>query len=272
MASTQFEIKPLLDRHNSMNTHKPLTLSGAPYANTVLRIASYGLLATLIASQWVQVVSATTDALITLIVHIGLWLISISANLPTPITVASSAVSALVALATLLAPSQWLKGMPDYAPVFLQWSSRGFIDLALIISVCSLYLAFAQVIAGGSVRMSSVGVVHAALLAVLAFAALRASTEQNMQVYQAHALRLFLTVSGLWVTTATNAVALGDALSWPNLPSDAAQASAGLIFSVVGLGVFELYRATRRSNAPANQIMLSLSMVILAALLIRFAF
>lgn len=272
MTFTQFAMQPLPNKSNSMNTHKPLSLSGTPYANLMLRITSYGLLVALVASQWVYLVSLFYDAFIALVVHIGLWVASISTIQPTPITVASSVMLVSVVLATLLAPSQWLKGMTDSAPVFLQWSSRWFIDLALLISITALYLACAQMILGGSVWANSIMFAHAALLAGLAFAALRASIQQDLAAYQAHALRVFLVISGMWVTNGISAGDLGTALTWFSLASAAAQASVGLMFSVLGLGMFALYRATRRSNAPANQIMLSLSMVMLAALLIRLAF
>lgn len=270
MTSNHFAMQPLLDRTNSMNTHKPLSLNGAPHANTVLRMASYGLLVALVASQWVHVVGSITDALVALLVHVGLWVGSISATQLTLTTVTSVTFSVSVVLATLLAPSQWFKGMHHFAPVFLQWSSRWFIDLALLISATAAYLACAQLILGGSVWVNSINFAHAALLAVLAFAALRASIQQDLAAYQAHALRVFLGVSGMWVTHAIGACDLGTALSWLSLASDVAQGSAGLMFSILGLGIYELYRATQRSNAPANQIILSLSMVLLAALLLTF--
>ncbi len=270
MTSNHFAMPPLLDRTNSMNTHKALSLNGAPYANTVLRIASYGLLVALVASQWVHVVGAITAALVTLLVHIGLWVGSISATQLTVTTVTSVALSVSVVIATLLAPSQWFKGVDHFAPVFLQWSSRWFIDLALLISATAAYLACAQMILGGSVWANSINFAHAALLTVLAFAALRASIQQDLATYQAHALRIFVVVSGMWVTPAISAGELGTALSWLSLASDVAQGMAGLIFSLLGLGLYELYQVTQRSNAPANQMILSLSMVLLAALLLTF--
>ncbi len=268
MTSNHFAMQPLLDRTNSMNTHKPLSLNGAPHASTVLRIASYGLLVALVASQWVHVVGSITDALVAFLVHVGLWVGSISATQLTLTSVTSVALSVSVIFATLLAPSQWFKSMHHFAPVFLQWSSRWFIDLALLISATAAYLACVQITLGGNIWANSISFAHAALLAVLTFAALRASIRQDLTAYQTHALRVFLVVSGMWVTNAISAGDLGAAARTLSLASDVTQGTAGLMFSILGLGIYELYRATQRSNAPANQIILSLSMVLLAALLL----
>lgn len=240
----------------------------------LLRFAAFGLLASLMLNQWTSVLMASSEMVAaTAVSAISIWKsVVLSDTSSIIVTVLSAAQFGLIVLVSLAAPSQWVSGIYERAPLFLKWSCEHFIHGALLISACGVFLAFSQMAQDGSVIRNLVAVLHALLVAALSLTALGAAAKEDFAAYQQWAVRLFLVISAYWFASATgfDIVALvasfwGGQLS---TSTEVFQPLASLAFAGIALLIYQVYLKTQSSGLGTSQLILSASFGLITTLMI----
>ena len=247
--------------------------------NSLLRIAAYGLLISLVLSQWVSVLMASSEMVSATAVNaVSLWKSAILSDTSAIVIKVLSAVQfGLIVMVSLAAPSQLIANVNERAPLFLDWSYEHFTNSALGISALGFFLAVSQVATGSAFMPGMLSLAHACLVAVLAIKAMSAISQKNIEAYQQWAMRLFLVISAYWFAPATGFDLQGVLGSFSNellsAPAEFIQPLTSLVYAVGALLIYQVYLKTCEvsladSNTNTNQMLLAASFALIAALLV----
>ena len=249
---------------------------------SLLRFAAYGLLISLVLSQWVSVLMASSEMIsATAVSAVSLWKSAVLSDTSAIITKVVGVVQfGLIVMVSLAAPSQLVPSVSERSPLFLNWSYEHITNGALCISAMGMFIAGSQMLSGSAFMPNMLSLAHACLVAIIAIKAMSAVTQKNVMMYQQWAMRLFLVTSAYWFAAATGfdlQTVLGDSKSkLLNAQSELVQPLTSLVYAVGALLIYQVYlktseanqRTSTDSNSNASQILLAASFALISALLL----
>ncbi|WP_431121782.1 DUF2306 domain-containing protein [Flagellimonas flava] len=94
-------------------------------------------------------------------------------------------------------PMQFIPKLRNYFPRFHRWNGRFYIGAAFLISLSGIYMVITKGTISGLVGDISVSL-NGVLILTFALMALRTAMKRNFVVHRKWALRLFLTMAGVW--------------------------------------------------------------------------
>ncbi|WP_420400074.1 DUF2306 domain-containing protein [Flagellimonas sp.] len=94
-------------------------------------------------------------------------------------------------------PMQFIPKLRSYFPRFHRWNGRFYIGAAFLISLSGIYMVVTKGTISGLVGDISVSL-NGVLILTFALMALRTAMKRNFTVHRKWALRLFLTMAGVW--------------------------------------------------------------------------
>lgn len=94
-------------------------------------------------------------------------------------------------------PIQFVPQLRKYAPTFHRWNGRFYISAAFIISLSGVYMVISKGTISGLIGDISVSI-NGVLIMSFAYLAIRNAIKRNIAAHRRWALRLFLTMGGVW--------------------------------------------------------------------------
>ncbi|UII79152.1 DUF2306 domain-containing protein [Flagellimonas sp. CMM7] len=94
-------------------------------------------------------------------------------------------------------PIQFVPQFRKYAPTFHRWNGRFYISAAFIISLSGVYMVISKGTISGLIGDISVSI-NGVLIMSFAYLAIRNAIKRNIAAHRRWALRLFLTMAGVW--------------------------------------------------------------------------
>lgn len=94
-------------------------------------------------------------------------------------------------------PIQFVPQLRKYAPTFHRWNGRFYVSAAFIISLSGVYMVISKGTISGLIGDISVSI-NGVLIMSFAYLAIRNAIKRNIAAHRRWALRLFLTMAGVW--------------------------------------------------------------------------